>query len=190
MNVPLYPHLLPNSVTPFTSASTCDVRTDGTLAARSISGTRRSFRPTVFGATGPATGRQPPNAVGGLAWRRVAVLRAVRPIYSAPVTRREGQRIGWLGVAVALLVIAIPVAEFAYFAIVGDEACSRGDSDFGVSSWSWIPPGPVCRYDGLEGTVETVGPSPFMSLYLVAALVFVWLLVVRRRRASSSLIHE
>ena len=138
----------------------------------------------------PPRGVSLPTPWVGLAWRRVAVLRAVRPIYSAPVTRREGQRIGWLGVAVALLVIAIPVAEFAYFAIVGDEACSRGDSDFGVSSWSWIPSGHVCRYDGLEGTVETVGPSPFMSLYLVAALVFVWLLVVRRRRASSSLIHE
>jgi MYXO-CTERM domain-containing protein len=105
------------------------------------------------------------------------------------VTRREGQRIGSLGVAVALLVIAVPVAGFAYFAIVGDEACSRADSDFGVSSWSLIPPGHVCRYDGLEAIAETVGPSPFMSLYLVAALVFLLLLVVRRRRASRSLIH-
>jgi hypothetical protein len=94
-----------------------------------------------------------------------------------------------LGVAVALLVIAVPVADFAYFAVVGDEACSRGDSDFGVSSWSWIPPGHVCRYDGLEGTAETVGPSPFMSIYVVVGLVFVLLLIVRRRRASRLLIH-
>ena len=89
-----------------------------------------------------------------------------------------------------LLVISIPVAEFVYFAIGGDEACSRGDSDFGVSSWWWIPPGHVCRYDGPEGTAETVGPSAFTSLYMVAALVFVLLLVVRRRRAAGSLIHE
>ena len=88
-----------------------------------------------------------------------------------------------------LLVIAVPVADFAYFAIVGDSACSRGDSNFGVSSWSWIAPGHVCRYDGLEGTAETVGPSLFMSFYLVAALVVVMLLVVQRRRASRSLIH-
>lgn len=96
---------------------------------------------------------------------------------------------GWLVVAVALLVIAVPVADFAYFAIVGDMACSRRDSDFGVSSWSWVPPGHVCRYDGLEGTAETVGSSPLVSIYFVAALALVLILVVRRRRASGLLTH-
>jgi hypothetical protein len=100
-------------------------------------------------------------------WRVAAVLLAV----------------SWTG----LLVLGLAWSVLITFA--GDLYCehSAGDSYFGEFSWSIVPPGPQCTWTtGTSGIDETYGPTPVISIWLLALLTLGGLVVWVVRQAWAS----
>lgn len=89
--------------------------------------------------------------------------------------------LGWTG----LLLLGL---GWRAFVAADDLYCehSTGDSNFGELSWSIVPPGPVCTWTTeRNGFDERYGPTPVMSIWLLALLVIGGLVVWVTRRAWS-----
>ena len=117
---------------------------------------------------------------------------AAAPTRDAPraMSRNANSSVVSAVVAVTLWIVLAVVGAIGIAAVdvLGDAGCEKSESNYGKLSWSTIPPGPVCTWTTeVNGFDEVDGPSPVMSIWLVALTVLgagsIWL-VWRARRAT------
>jgi hypothetical protein len=99
-------------------------------------------------------------------------------------------------VAAVIWVIAL-VVGLGYAILVNDMAelyCEpiAGSSDYGAFAWSIVPPGPTCTFtDAVHGFDEVRGPTPVMSVWLLAlAAGAMWILPMLTRSRRSAVTGE
>jgi hypothetical protein len=89
--------------------------------------------------------------------------------------------LNWVGL------VAIGSAWIVYVQVAGDLRCQHplaGDSLYGELRWSKWPPGPTCTWTKeAVGFDDVRGPSPVMSIWLVAVAVLGLVAVLMVRRA-------
>lgn len=103
---------------------------------------------------------------------------------------RTGWGLAWLAGGMWAAVLLIGLAYAAFINNTGDLGCNAttGGSNYGQFGWSVSPPGPTCTYTAnLNGFDSVVGPTPVMSVWLVALVaggIAVVSLIRRSRRSA------